>query len=152
VAVKVGAGGKVCFSGFAATQIIADIVGWFGSTGSLYETIFPVRALDTREDFGPLSPGDVGELDIVGSFGGVGGIPPTATGIIVNVTVADPAAAGFLTVYPCGAAPVVSNLNYVAGQTIPNLVAVKLSDDGRICFSTFQETEVIADVVGYFTA
>jgi len=85
--------------------------------------------------------------------GGVGGIPPTATGIIVNVTVAAPEAPGFLTVFPCGTAPpVVSNLNYVAGQTIPNLVAVKLSGDGRVCFSTFQETEVIADVVGYFTA
>ncbi len=152
VAVKVGAGGKVCFSGFGQSEVVADIVGWFGSTGSLYETIFPVRAQDTREDFGPLDPGDILQLDIVSPLGGVGGIPPSATGVIVNVTVADPVAPGFLTVFPCGTAPpVVSNLNYVAGQTVPNLVAVKLGPDGSICFSTFRQTEVIADVVGYFT-
>jgi von Willebrand factor type A domain len=152
VAVKIGTGGKVCFSGFGQSEIVADIVGWFGSTGSLYETIFPVRAEDTRRDFGPLDPGNILTLDVVSPLGGVGGIPPSATGVVVNVTVADPVAAGFLTVFPCGSTPpVVSNLNYVAGQTVPNLVAVKLGPDGSICFSTFRQTEVIADVVGYFT-
>ena len=131
VAVKIGVGGRVCFSGFAQSDIVADIVGWFGPTGSLYETIFPVRTLDSRQGL-RLQAGRVLPLGILGSGGGVGGIPPTATAVITNVTVDDPSASGFLTVFPCGGAvPVVSNLNYVNGQTVPNLTAVKIGDGGR---------------------
>lgn len=43
----------------------------------------------------------------------------------LNVTITGPTAAGDLTVYP-GAQPLplASNLNYVAGQTLPNVVLV----------------------------
>ena len=39
---------------------------------------------------------------------------------------------GFITVYPSGAGqPTASNLNF-SGQTIPNLVTVKVGVDGKI--------------------
>lgn len=53
------------------------------------------------------------------------GIPADTGAIVLNVTVNDPAAAGFVTVFPCGTEPPnASNLNHVGGQTIANSVIV----------------------------
>ena len=47
------------------------------------------------------------------------GVPAGATAVL-NLTVTEPTAAGYVTVYPCGIdAPLASNLNFSAGQTIP---------------------------------
>jgi hypothetical protein len=68
------------------------------------------------------------------------------------VTVTGTSAAGFATVWPCDAArPTVSNLNYQAGDTVPNLVSVKLSASGTICIFADASTDVLADVAGFFT-
>jgi hypothetical protein len=48
--------------------------------------------------------------------------------------------------------PTASNLNFLTGQNIPNLVTAKLSADGRICIFSYAATHVIADVAGYFGA
>src|SRR4029079_10218683 len=60
--------------------------------------------------------------------------------------------AAFLTVYPSGGAvPPVSNLNVVAGQTVPNLVVVRLGADGRVNVLLNAGTaHVIFDVVRWF--
>jgi hypothetical protein len=62
--------------------------------------------------------------------------------------------AGFITAWPSGEAqPTVSNLNFVAGQTVPNLVTVKVGANGRVnLYNSEGFTSVIADVVGYYTA
>ena len=51
----------------------------------------------------------------------------------LNVTVVDPAGPGYVTVFPCGAQPTVSSLNYIVGQTIPNAVIAPLSAAGEVC-------------------
>ena len=50
----------------------------------------------------------------------------------MNVTVTDPTWDGYVTVYPGDVAdrPTASNLNFVAGQTVPNLVTVKVPASG----------------------
>ncbi|MEI2655540.1 MAG: hypothetical protein V9G12_25950 [Microthrixaceae bacterium] len=46
----------------------------------------------------------------------------------------------------------VSNLNYVPGQTVPNLVTVKVGANGKVdLFNSTGWVNVIADVVGYYT-
>lgn len=61
-------------------------------------------------------------------------VPADAVGFALNVTVTNPVAAGFLTVYPCASGrPVSSNLNYVAGQTVPNFVIVAADEFGGAC-------------------
>ena len=56
-----------------------------------------------------------------------------------------------MTVHPGGEArPTASNLNYVAGQTIPNLVVAKVGAGGIVSIYTSASTHLIADVVGYF--
>ena len=59
-------------------------------------------------------------LTLVIQIAGISGVPAYAVGVAINVTVTNPAAPGFLTVYPCGNdRPLVSNLNYIADQTVP---------------------------------
>ena len=60
-----------------------------------------------------------------------------------------PTAAGYLTVYPCGTLPLVSSVNYVAGQVVPNAVIAPISAAGEVCFFTSAATHLIADVNGY---
>jgi hypothetical protein len=78
------------------------------------------------------------------------GVPPDATSVVLNVTVVNPGAPGYMTVYPTGQAqPASSNLNYVAGQTVPNLVDVGLGTGGDVSIYTSAKSNVIVDVEGY---
>jgi hypothetical protein len=45
----------------------------------------------------------------------------------------------------------VSNLNFQAGDTVPNLVSVRLSAAGTVCIFADAATDVLADVAGFFT-
>src|SRR5258708_30781962 len=52
-------------------------------------------------------------------------IPPAAASLVANVTVTNPSASGYLSVYPGdGIVVSTSNLNYSAGETVPNMVIV----------------------------
>jgi len=83
------------------------------------------------------------------------GSPSSPKAVILNITVADPTAPSDLVVWPAdGTMPLASDLNFVARQTVPNLVVVKLSATGQIgqidIFNAFGSTNVIVDVVGWF--
>jgi hypothetical protein len=74
---------------------------------------------------------------------------------VLNVTVTSPTRAGNLTAYASGSSkPVASNLNFVAGDTIPNLVVAPIGADGRVLLANNSPgtVQVIADVAGYFRA
>ena len=85
----------------------------------------------------------------------MGGVPASGvSGVVLNVT-AVASAGGFLTVYPADVGvPNASNVNFTAGQVVPNLVAVKLSGAGVVAIRNGSpgSTNVIADVAGYFTS
>jgi hypothetical protein len=70
--------------------------------------------------------------------------------------VTEPDRAGFLTAFACGSPPpATSNLNFVAGQTIANLVTVPLGSDGSVCFSTVAPSSavhVVVDLFGWYGA
>jgi len=58
-----------------------------------------------------------------------------------------------MTVWPCDQPrPEASNLNFVKGRDVPNLVTVKLSTSGSVCLLPTAATHVLADVAGYTTA
>ena len=65
---------------------------------------------------------------------GRGGVPLTGVGAVaLNVTVTEPSAYSFLTVWPTGAPrPLASNLNFVAGQTVANAVLTKVGANGQL--------------------
>lgn len=109
--------------------------------------------LDTRPAFGGSGPvGANAALNL--TMTGAGGVPPTGvSGVVVNVT-AVASATGYVTVHPADvSAPIASNLNFVAGQIVPNLVAVKTSASGAIAIrnSSLGANHVLVDVAGYFT-
>jgi hypothetical protein len=120
-----------------------------------YIPIAPARLMDTRDGtgghHGPLSPYQAVTLQVAG----VGGVPAASLvdSVLMNVTVTQPTGNGFLSVYPAGGTPPnASNLNFVPGQTVPNMVSVKLSASGQVSFLSNVGTHVIADVVGYYSS
>jgi hypothetical protein len=114
-----------------------------------YTTLSPTRVLDTRNGVKPLAGQHV---DV--QISGVGGVPATgATSVVLNVTATEATDAGYVTAYPFGEErPTASNLNVVAGQTVANLVTVKLGAGGMISLFTQSGTHLVADVAGYYAA
>ena len=134
VTVRLGTGGAISVYTHAQTDVVVDVVGYFhANQGTLYNAVDPFRLVDTR----PQRWAAVKELRV--PVRGVGTIPAGTgvTGAILNLTVTEPGAGGFLTVYPgpCNPAnrPLSSNLNYVKDQTVANLVVAALGADGSVC-------------------
>ncbi|MBI2703859.1 MAG: S8 family serine peptidase [Actinobacteria bacterium] len=159
VTVKVGASGRIAiYNPSGDVDVVVDVVGYYQEgSGDLYTSLSPSRIQDSRPggpQVGPYStpwgPGTTREVQATG----VGGVPPGATAVVLNVTATRTTAASFLTVFPAGTAPpLASSLNWTAGQTIANAVTVKVSASGRIAiYNPTGATDVIIDVVGYFTA
>jgi hypothetical protein len=154
---KLGAGGAVCLFNTNPTQLVADVTGYFAGTDAFTALDAPARLLDTRPGLttidgqyageGSRPTGSVQALQVSGRPG----IAPGAASVVLNVTVDGPQLAGFITIYPCDAPlPTASNLNYVAGQTVPNAVISKLSASGTVCLFNSAATHLIVDIAGYF--
>jgi hypothetical protein len=150
VTVALAASAKVCFYTHTPTHIIADLSGWYVlGAGTGYQAQAPVRLFDTRSGAGaaPVPAGGVYTVDLTDD------VLATAEAVTMNVTVVDPAAAGFLTVYPCDAPrPLASNLNFVAGQTVPNLVTVQIGAGRAVCLHANAPTNLVVDVAGWYAA
>jgi FlgD Ig-like domain len=153
--VKVGANGKVSLfqSGPGTAQVIVDVAGYYtGGTPTLpgtFVALTPTRVLDTRPTPVPAN-GDL-TLTILGK----GTIPTTGvSAVVINTTVAETKAPGYLTVYPgTNPLPTASNLNWSgANTTIPNLVTVQVGSDSSIKFHNGSSgtTQIIADTAGYY--
>ena len=96
-------------------------------------------------------------LPVTLTLAGHAGLPNSGIGAVaLNVTVVDgenpTVGGGYVTVYPCGTRPDASNLNFTAGQTIPNSVIAPVSTAGTVCFYVYGTAHLLADVSGYFTS
>ena len=123
------------------------------ATGSVLVPIVPCRLFDTRTDGSGLTAGATRTQAVVGTNGECV-IPSAAVGVSMNVTIVNPTAGSFLTVWPAdGARPTASNLNWVAGQApTPNAVMSALSSTGAISlFNLDGKVDVIVDINGYYT-
>lgn len=76
----------------------------------------------------------------------------TMRAVVLNVTVTQGTAASFLSIYPNGYdRPLVSSLNWTAGETIPNAVTVVVGTENKVRFYNHAGTvEFIVDIVGYY--
>jgi hypothetical protein len=117
-----------------------------------YVPVTPTRFMDTREGLGGfrLAAGETRAMPVAGRAP----VPPSgAIAVAINVTVTNPSLGGFLTVWPSGVGrPVASNLNYVAQETVANLVIVGVGSDGSVSIFAQRATDVVVDVVGWFYA
>ncbi|MGR4884626.1 hypothetical protein ACIPUC_35180 [Streptomyces sp. LARHCF249] len=124
-----------------------------GSGQGTYKPITPTRLMDTREGLGvpkaKVGQGGTVTLQVTGTAG----IPATGvTAVVLNVTATDPNTASYVSVYPNGTTRTsASNLNFTAGQTIPNLVVVPVVNGKVSFYNNAGSVDLIADVAGYYT-
>ncbi len=133
----------------------AEVVNEFQITtaGSDFVPYTPTRLLDTRNGTGAAQ----GKVAPYGStrvkVGGNGGIPEGVTAVALNVTVTNATSAGHITAFPEGTErPATSNVNFEAGQSVPNLVIVPVKNGYvELANQSSDAVDLIADVTGYYT-
>ncbi|MER8042299.1 N-acetylmuramoyl-L-alanine amidase [Streptomyces sp. NPDC094032] len=157
VIVPVGADGKVSFYNHAGTvDLLGDVTGYFttDTTQAKHVNIGPKRLMNTIAGEG-VRKGKIGAKEAVTlQVTGANGIPASGvTAIVINVTATNPTSSGWVSVYPSDQTrPPVSNLNFTAGLSIPNLVVVPVSPDGKVSFYNHAgSVDLLADITGYFT-
>jgi len=139
--VGLAADGTVCVYASAASHVVVDLNGWFGPAGKASFAAQPPRRIaDTRPAGSMIAAGS--ELTLA-----VSGVA------VLNLTVTGPWSSGYLTAYPCGGArPVVSNLNFGAGETVANAAVVPASSIGTVCVYASATTHVVVDLDGTFSS
>jgi hypothetical protein len=157
------------FNLYGPMQLIADVVGYYqqatddSRAGRVVPLSAPFRAIETRAAGGgdgvKLGPSQQDTWDFspfVSSLrdanGGVGNV----SGLVMNLTATELAFPystanhlDYMTLFPNDAPgiPFASNLNFGAGDNMPNLVVVPLSADGKIGVYNFNGfTHYLADV------
>ncbi|HUF97084.1 MAG TPA: hypothetical protein VMM60_03070 [Ilumatobacter sp.] len=140
--------GDLCLYSLRDTDIVIDVNGYFTADGgSGFMPVTPKRIFNTADGGGAMSPLTERSITIAGQEA-----PTDATAVALNVTAVYPASAGYVQVYPCGAASSseFSTVNYQAYDFRPNSVIVPVGDDGKVCFQTLTESDLIIDFTGYF--
>ncbi len=118
------------------------------NSGGTFTPVTPFRLLDTRTGGGPLGALETRTVQVRG----VGSIPVDAGAVVANVTVVDPTAPTYVSLWQTGQAqPGVSNVNADPGETVPNLVNVALGDGKVQLFNAQGSANVIIDVVGWYS-
>jgi trimeric autotransporter adhesin len=154
VIAKIGTAGNVCVYTSTTTHLVIDVTGYF-QADAWYHSLVPARLLETRPHLatvdgqqqggGPAAAGSVTRVHVLGR----GGVAADATTVVLNVTVTEAQASGYVTVYPCGIdPPLASNLNFTAGATIANAAIAKVGDGGDVCLFTLAATHLVVDVNG----
>jgi hypothetical protein len=147
VVVPIASDGNVSLYVHGTSHVIADVSGYFSTSGSAFDTVTPLRLLDTRKT-AALGSGKTLALQISGADG----IPTGVKAVVLTVTVTGTTGSGYLTAWADGGSrPTASNLNWVKGKTISNQVIVPVGSDGKVDFYTSSTTNVIADVAGYIS-
>ncbi len=156
----------VCvYNAVGTTNFILDATGWFGSTsgsppiGAQYQAIGPLRVCDTRKGSGTECSGH--QLTFGGTLlvamAGVDGIPGSGpVAIIANLTAVSGTQGTYLTMYPADMSPRpnASDLNVIAGDTLPNLVVVGVASGTHAgdvtLFNAAGSINAVVDVDGWF--
>ena len=120
-----------------------------GSPSGAFTAVAPYRLFDTRNGASASGIGSLGGgAEMAFDLSSQPSMPADATGVLLNVTATNPAAAGYVRAYPCGTAPTNSTVNFDSGQTAANLAIVKLPADKRVCFQSLVPTDLVVDVAG----
>jgi len=143
------------YNNLGHTDVVVDVAGWFTDSSTAvaagqFTGLAPARIVDSRIGLGLPRALTGGSTPI--KVAGAGGVPSTgATAVVLNVTVTNPTTPGYLTIYPGGTLPLASDLNFVPGQTVPNLVVATLNADGSLAaYIPWGQTDLVVDVFGYY--
>lgn len=164
VTAKIGADGSVSlYNANGLSNVVVDLMGVYdgakivsaalppsGAGGGGFTPTVPTRILDTRTITGGAITADKA---VAVKVKGLAGVPDTATAVVLKLVAVQPTADGYLTVYPVGETrPVLSNLNFQAGQTTSNSVVAELNtgQDSVNVYNANGTTNVVIDVAGYW--
>ena len=136
--------GRMCIYSDAATDILVDLLGAFGSSGLGYQPTSPIRVLDTRVT-GTLAA-DAAVDYSVGATGLGAQVPGAA---YVNVTAANHVVDGYVTTYDCVTRSDTSTVNQRVGQAAANGAIVPLSAL-QSCAWTYGGGDLIVDLNGWW--
>lgn len=159
--VKAGTNGGISVYTSDRTDMLIDISGYYTDStavsGLAYYPTTPCRVIDTRADYrspaGPFGPPAMAARQ-TRSFR----FPattyctvPNASAYSVTITVVPPASLAYLTAWPNGIAqPNVSSINSFSGRVLANSVIIPASSNGTIDVFTFDATDFIIDINGYY--
>lgn len=162
VVTSLGSGGSVCIYSDQESDVLVDVLGWFGAGGGQppFTGAVPLRLVDTRNGIGgpsgvvvPTAPRAVPVRGVTVRVDGVARkVPADASAVALNVTMVEAQEAGFATVWPCGTRmPDASNVNFAKGATAANAVIAPIGSDGSVCVFTSANAHLIVDIAGWFT-
>jgi hypothetical protein len=125
----------------------ADALFYVGVPDSYVPLAIAKRALDTRVSGGRKIAGGT---SLVVPLRMPVAVPMAASIVVVNATVVNPTAAGWVTVYPCGEpVPNTANVTFGEGETSGSLAMVRLNQADEICAYSSATTDLVIDVSGY---
>lgn len=154
VVMGVGADGAIeVFNSHGETHLVVDVFGYYSETGGTrFQALQPARLFDTRTGDGVRAGKLLDSTPVNVQVAGRAGVPSSgATAVVMNVAVTDADSRGFVRVTPRGAAArETANVNFFAGDTVPNLVICKIGDNGQVTLDGRSNAHVIGDVFGYF--
>ena len=123
-----------------------------------FNPVTPTRVFDTRNGtpvylrnvarvaVGPSTPLEVKLTDLPGGL-----VPASGVGAVsINVTSTLSVGDGFVSVGPCPATGLVSNVNFRAGSDRANAVITPVSATGTVCFTSSVATDLVVDLNGWF--
>jgi peptidoglycan hydrolase-like protein with peptidoglycan-binding domain len=161
VITSLGASGSVCIYSDQQSDVLVDVLGWFGGGSTPpFTGAVPARIVDTRNAIGGptgvVTPSAPRAVQVRGARVNVNGVarqvPADAAAVALNVTMVEAREAGFATVWPCGTRrPEASNVNFGRGGTAANGVIAPVGADGSVCIYTSADAHLIVDVGGWFT-
>ncbi|MEY2554443.1 MAG: hypothetical protein QOC57_2303 [Ilumatobacteraceae bacterium] len=140
--VTLAADASICVFSMTTTDVIVDVTGSYSTDPAAlrFHPLSPTRIYDSRVTGGIWRTGETRPI----------AVPAGATAVAINVTVTNPVAAGFVTVFPCrSSVPIVSNINYLATEVVANLVEIGTSN-GAVCVHSMVRTHIVIDLEGTF--
>jgi hypothetical protein len=147
--------GWVCVYTLRSVDLVIDVAGALPAA-SFVPLAEPRRLLDTRpgettfdrrfRGGGIQQDGSTLQLPVAGRAG----VPDDATAVVLNVTSTGSTTPGFVTAHPQGSGlATASNVNFVDGRTVANLVVAGLGATGDVCLFTRGVTHLVVDVAGW---
>jgi hypothetical protein len=157
--------GQISIYTTTQTDVLVDVSGWYSTSGgSGYQFTAegaPARICDTRSGNPSNLSGGAAQCNghTLGAGGtwtvtaaGLASVPANAKAVVLNVTAVLPTNFTYVTVYPSGSPPVVSDLNPYPGTVEPNMVVATLSGTGAFdVYNAAGSDDVVVDVLGWYS-
>jgi GH25 family lysozyme M1 (1,4-beta-N-acetylmuramidase) len=130
-------------------QVVLDAVGYYTAVpgdGGHWVPLAPSRIVDSRTGAGGLRGAQQGDVPVTLPDS----VPADARGVVLNVSVVEPAHAGYLRVAPAGTAPTTTALNYSAVQSSTGLVMTRSADRAVNVSLNGGAAQLVVDLIGYY--